>query len=421
MRNFAYRTKTNNYNHFNKQDYNMKKIFTLMLALAAIMPMKAAGLSEHDANNVIGWAAVGKTTGSQDKNEITVTTFADLQKALNTSGARTIYISGEITMEKRLYVKNGNLTIYGLPGSKLVNPKNTKKEYNNSGVLYFQDAKNVIFRNVVFSCGGAFDVGGYDCLCLESCSNFWIDHCEFYDGMDGNIDIVEGSDCITFTWCKFGYNLPPQSTGKEEAADHRFSNLIGNNDGMSSDNGHMRVTFSNCWWAEGCVERMPRVRFGKVHVANCLYSSSVTQYCFGVGYMSKIYAENNAFVSDAAKSHIWKYPNEKAKEAHHFKLVNSLGAADVDLAKGTETHFNPSTAYSDVAVYAPDLVESTVTTFGGATLTEEQLKTRGNKPTAVEVVEASAEAKNVEYYTLDGIKIADPQNYKGLLKKRVKK
>ena len=80
----------------------MKKIFTFMLALAGFMPVMADDLSGYDANNVIGWAAVGKTTGSQDKNEITVTTFADLQKALNTSGARTIYISGEITMEQRL-------------------------------------------------------------------------------------------------------------------------------------------------------------------------------------------------------------------------------------------------------------------------------------------------------------------------------
>ena len=400
----------------------MKKIFTFMLALVGFMPVMADDLSGYDANNVIGWAAVGgKTTGGQDQNKMVVTNFNELKAALNSKESkRTIYISGEITMEQRLYVKNGNLTIYGLPGSKLVNPKNTKAEYNKSGVLYFQDAKNVIFRNVVFSCGGAFDVGGYDCLCLESCENFWIDHCEFYDGMDGNIDIVEGSDLITFTWCKFGYNLPPQSTGKEEAADHRFSNLIGNNDGMTSDNGHMRVTFSNCWWAEGCVERMPRVRFGKVHVANCLYSSTVTQYCFGVGYMSKIYAENNAFVSDAAKSHIWKYPNEKAQEAHHFKLVNSVGAADVDLAKGTETNFDPSTAYSDVVVYAPNEVEATVTQYAGAKLTEEQLTSRG-KATAVENVEVSAEAKSVEYYTLDGKKITSADQGVKLMKVKINK
>ncbi len=397
----------------------MKKWMMFMLAWAALAPVSAADLSEHDANNVIGWAAVGKTTGSQDQNKVTVTNFKELKAALNQSGKRTIYLSGVITLEQRLYVKDGNLTIYGLPGSKLVNPKNTKKEYNYSGVLYFQGAKNVIFRNVVFSCGGAFDIGGYDCLCLESSSNFWIDHCEFYDGMDGNVDIVEGSDLITFTWCKFGYNLPPIPGGRE-TDDHRFSNLIGNNDGMSGDNGHLRVTFSNCWWSEGCVERMPRVRYGKVHVANCLYTSTATKYCYGVGYMSKIYAEGNAFVSDAAKANIWKFPNEISQEAHHFKLVNSVGADDIDLAAGSEEHFNPASAYSDVKVYAPKLVEQTVTKYGGATLTEAQLTTRGNATTAIGQVETSAEVERLEYFTIDGRRIAAPGQGRGVtLRKKI--
>lgn len=383
--------------------------------LAALMPCKAQELSEYDANNPIGWAAVGnKTTGSQDQNTMTVTNFNELKNALNSKeNKRTIYISGEIIMDQRLYVKNGNLTIYGMPGSKLINPKNTKAEYNKSGVLYFQDTENIIMRNVVFSCGGAFDVNGYDCLCLESCKNVWLDHCEFYDGMDGNVDIVEGSDLITFTWCKFGYNLPPISAANVEAQDHRFSNLIGNNDGMTSDNGHLRVTFSNCWWSEGCVERMPRVRFGKVHIANCLYSSSVTKYCFGVGYMSKIYAEGNAFVSDAAKANIWKYPNDKAKEAHHLMLVNSIGAADLDIAKGSESHFDPSTAYSDVRVYSPELVETTVTAFAGATLTQEQLTLRGNAA-AVNPARLPAEVKTIDYYTIDGRRIAAPAQTPGI-------
>ena len=399
----------------------MRKIFTLVLSLAALIPAVAGELSKYDANKPIGWAAVGKTTGSKDQNEMTVKTYTEFKNALNSkTRPLTIYIDGEITMDKRLYVENGNLTIYGLPGSKLVNPKNTKKEYNNSGVLYFQEAKNVIFRNVVFSCGGAFDVGGYDCLCLEGCDNFWLDHCEFYDGMDGNVDIVEGTDHVTFTWCKFGYNLPPQSTGKEEAADHRFSNLIGNNDGTSSDNGHLRVTFSNCWWSEGCVERMPRVRFGQVHVANCLYSSTVTNYCFGVGYMSKIYAEGNAFVSDKAKANIYKFPNDKAKEAHHFKLVNSLGADDIELAKGSEQHFDPSTAYSDVEVYSASLVEATVSQYAGATLTKEQLKTRGNT-TAVEGISESDEVRSVEYYTLDGQRISSLMRGNGIILRKTTK
>ncbi|MBQ9561185.1 MAG: chromophore lyase [Prevotella sp.] len=395
----------------------MKKFFTFVALLAAMMPAMGEELSQYDANKPVGWAAVGKTTGGEDQNPMTVTTFNELKTALNSKESkRTIYIKGEITMDQRLYVKNGNLTIYGLPGSKLVNPRNSKAEYNKSGVLYFQDAKNVIFRNVVFSGGGAFDWNAYDCLCLESCDNIWLDHCEFYDGMDGNVDIVEGTDHVTFTWCKFGYKIPAIPGGKE-TDDHRFTNLIGNNDGMTSDNGHLRVTFSNCWWSEGCVERMPRVRFGQVHVANCLYSSTVTSYCFGVGYMSKIYAEGNAFISEAAKTHIWKFPNEKSQEAYHFKLVNSLGAADIDMAKGTEQHFDPRAAYSDVLVYAPTLVEATVTKYAGAVLTEEQLTTRGNSATAIGSVKKAADVTGEAYFTTDGRRLAVPQRGLNIIRK----
>ena len=83
----------------------MRKIFTLMLSLAALMPAVAGELSKYDANKPIGWAAVGKTTGSKDQNEVTAKTFTEFKNALNSkTRPLTIYIDGEITMEKRLYV-----------------------------------------------------------------------------------------------------------------------------------------------------------------------------------------------------------------------------------------------------------------------------------------------------------------------------
>ncbi len=89
--------------------------------------------------------------------------------------------------------------------------------------------------------------------------------------------------------------------------------------------------------------------------------------------------------------------------------MNSLGADDIDLAKGSEQHFDPSTAYSDVEVYEANLVEATVSHYAGATLTEEQLKSRG-KPTAVANVSESDEVISVEYYTIDGVQLTSPKN-----------
>lgn len=118
---------------------------------------------------------------------------------------------------------------------------------------------------------------------------------------------------------------------------------------------------------------------------------------------------------EAAKTNLWKFPNDKAKEAHHFKLVNSIGVSDMELAAGSETHFDPSTAYSDAIVYSPTLVEETISKYGGATLTKEQLTSRGKSTTAIEQVGTSAEVRNIEYFTIDGKRIASPKKGRGVM------
>ncbi|MBR4379033.1 MAG: hypothetical protein IKP59_02470, partial [Prevotella sp.] len=55
------------------------------------------------------------------------------------------------------------------------------------------------------------------------------------------------------------------------------------------------------------------------------------------------------------------------------------------------------------------LVEATVSHYAGATLTEEQLTSRG-KPTAVANVSESSEVRSVEYYTIDGVQLASPKS-----------
>ncbi|MBY0427413.1 MAG: hypothetical protein K2Q22_17390, partial [Cytophagales bacterium] len=61
--------------------------------------------------------------------------------------------------------------------------------------------------------------------------------------------------------------------------------------------GKLRITFQYNWWSEGCVERMPRVRFGKLHIVNNLYNSSVSKYCILAGYHADLLIENNAFIN----------------------------------------------------------------------------------------------------------------------------
>jgi pectate lyase len=132
-------------------------------------------------------------------------------------------------------------------------------------------------------------------MTLDNCTNVWVDHCEFQDGLDGNFDIKNMSDYISVTWCKFIYNKAPIPGGPGGSDDHRFSDLFGSSDGATADRGHLRVTLQNNWWAQGCVARMPRVRFGKVHVVNNLFNSTVASQCVMAGFEADLLVESNVF------------------------------------------------------------------------------------------------------------------------------
>jgi pectate lyase len=123
----------------------------------------------------------------------------------------------------------------------------------------------------------------------------WFDHDHIYDGSDGNLDVVHGSDLVTISWTKFSYSSA-RTDPDAGASGHRFSNLIGNNDDNEQvDSGRLNVTFSHVWWADNVNQRMPRTRFGKVHVFNSLYTAEDSSYCIGPGRNSSVLSEGNVF------------------------------------------------------------------------------------------------------------------------------
>jgi pectate lyase len=127
----------------------------------------------------------------------------------------------------------------------------------------------------------AFNIG-------NAAHHVWVDHCDISDGSDGNLDVNGRADYVTVSWTKFWYSGRPGA--------HQFSNLIGSSDQATDDAGHLRVTFHNDWWATGIRERMPRVRFGQVHVFSSLYTSTDNNYCIRAGAFANILAEANAFI-----------------------------------------------------------------------------------------------------------------------------
>jgi pectate lyase len=192
-----------------------------------------------------------------------------------------------------------NKTIVGLCGAEI------------HGHLDIVGVSNVIVRNIkvvgygVGNCAldPTYDstVGcssGYDAITVEQSHHLWFDHDDISDGTDGNLDITLGADFVTVSWTKFHYTARTDNSGSDStgASGHRFSNLVGGSDNSTPDVGKLNVTWHHNWWADNVVERQPRVRYGKNHLFNNLFSSSAANYCVRAGMDAMLLVESNAFI-----------------------------------------------------------------------------------------------------------------------------
>ena len=245
---------------------------------------------------VQGWASQnGGTTGGGVAVPTVVTSYTALNAAIQNSSVRVIQVEGTITIPSsgRINFQDQSAkTIFGTRGAKLISADQTAA---GSGILYVKRCTNILIRNLIFEGPGAYDMDGQDNTTIDNCSNIWVDHCEFRDGMDGNLDIKSSSDYVTVSWTKFTYQKAPRAGGSGGSDDHRFTNLIGSSDDSVDDRGHLRISFIGCWWAEGCVARMPRVRFGKVHVLNSYFNSTAAKSCIQAGFEADLLIESNVF------------------------------------------------------------------------------------------------------------------------------
>lgn len=143
----------------------------------------------------------------------------------------------------------------------------------------------------------------YDAISVRNTTHVWIDHNTFrdrksqddglpsyygrlYQVHDGHVDVTNEADYVTVSWNRF--------------LNHDKVMLIGSSDGATADRNKLRVTLHHNFFA-GVGQRVPRVRFGQVHVYNNFYKIQHLPgygYSWGVGIESQIYAENNFFITD---------------------------------------------------------------------------------------------------------------------------
>ncbi len=332
----------------------MRTNYLLFIKLCLLMIFSVSSVQAQDLCKPVGW---GKdVTGGGNATPVVVSSYSALKDAVSDDDVRVVHIKGTITFpsDGRINIQDqSNKTIFGLPGSKLVS---VDMSSDGSGIFYVKRMDNLILQNVYFEGPGAYDNDGNDNLTVDDSRNVWVDHCEFHDGMDGNFDIKNKADLVSVTWCTFSYEKPPRSGGSGGSPDHRYTNLIGSSDGATGDRGKLRVTFQYCRWGEGCKERMPRVRYGKVHVANCYFSSSVANQGIRAGYEADIRAEGNYFISGYNK------PIDLYKDDYTAVYANNNQNAS-NINKGSA--FNPP--YS-ITIADPSTIIAPITSCAGQTL-----------------------------------------------------
>jgi len=231
--------------------------------------------------NILGWAAFANVTGGAGGTETTVNTYAALRAACRVAGPIIIKVDGILVPnEDYCYIEGFDKTIVGVG--------------TNSGLAgrgFRVGGTNIIIANMTFSSTNANSDG----VTIDNSShgtgrNVWVDHCTFYDCTDGSVDVTKGGDYVTVSWCKFYY--APVAKG---VVNHEFVNLIASSD-SDNPNGFYHVTFHHNWYSEYCRERMPSVRFGRVHVFNNYYDCFDNNYCVRTRINSEVLVENNYFI-----------------------------------------------------------------------------------------------------------------------------
>ncbi|HMA64309.1 MAG: T9SS type A sorting domain-containing protein [Fibrobacterota bacterium] len=275
----------------------------------------------------VGYAA-GVTGGGTPtaSNTVTVKTASELAAALS-GNASVILVSGSITTE-RIQFTGKNKSIIGLPGAKLINLNQTA---SGSGILSIKEnsgSTNIIIRNITFVGPGAYDEDGWDLFTNKGCTKLWVDHCEFQDGMDGNFDNTNTADNITISWCKFTYLKAPKAGGSGGSNDHRFSNLVGGSDDAPTTDGLYNITWLNCWWANGCVDRMARARNAKLDFLNCYWNSNVGSKYIHLSPGKNgtfVYVSNGVFTGSAEVVNEEKTGNNNVTFSNCTNAVKDLG------------------------------------------------------------------------------------------------
>ncbi|KAJ4961194.1 hypothetical protein NE237_021104 [Protea cynaroides] len=122
-----------------------------------------------------------------------------------------------------------------------------------------------------------------DGISIYGSTNIWVDHMSMSNCKDGLIDIIEGSTAITLSNNHF--------------TNHNEVMLFGASDSYAPDE-KMQITVAFNHFGSGLVQRMPRCRWGFVHVVNNDYTHWM-MYAIGGSQHPTIISQGNRFIAPA--------------------------------------------------------------------------------------------------------------------------
>lgn len=231
-----------------------------------------------------GWASVSAdgldgTTGGAGGRVVLARTLEELSMYGESAEPLVILVCGSMGTQLERIDITSNKTVVGVGIRPTIKAS-----------IDIDRSQNVVIRDLFIEGSIATDGGdGPDALGIRRSHHIWIDHVDISDGSDGNLDVTNQSNYVTVSYSRFWYRDPNRA--------HRFSTLIGSSDTQTADTGMLKVTMHHNWWADNVVERMPRARFGEVHVFNNYYASRGNNYCVRVGFQARLLVEGNYFHS----------------------------------------------------------------------------------------------------------------------------
>ncbi|HEY3495439.1 MAG TPA: hypothetical protein VGK73_12170, partial [Polyangiaceae bacterium] len=250
-----------------------------------------------------GWASVAghdfdPAVAAEPPPEVVVTEAADLVSYAASPDPYVIRISGTIAVPVLDVTSNKTIIGEGATAKLEGGIRILGTSIEPSGMI-----SNVVIRNLAIDATTANTSelqDEDDGIMIAYAHHVWIDHVDVWDAPGDNLDVRNGSDNVTVSWTKFRF----------VAGARRPATRIGHSDdNVAEDTGRFKVTLHHNWWHDSVDQRMPRVRFGDVHVYNNYYSNrneyyADNAYCIAAAFQSRLVVENN-FFDEALNPHVF--------------------------------------------------------------------------------------------------------------------